>query len=199
MRIDSNGQISVKIMNEDIDTGLLSVRVEEKFIHPNGNTGKVTAERTVILADVPEDPIELCTVKFYISQGDSKVYKKCVVAKGDYLTAPVTPYLEGKQFIEWESVAGTDLSIPGSNNRKPSIYDRIDWWLFYGGGKYMKKSKKSVLLCLLMVCVLLTGCGSVYESSQSGYTKVNSISGAVFDMPEQFLSQSMMISTISKD
>ena len=63
----------------------------------------------------------------------------------------------------------------------------------------MKKSKKSVLLCLLMVCVLLTGCGSVYESSQSGYTKVNSISGAVFDMPEQFLSQSMMISTISKD
>ena len=61
----------------------------------------------------------------------------------------------------------------------------------------MKKSKKSVLLCLLMVCVLLTGCGSVYESSQSGYTKVNSISGAVFDMPEQFLSQSMMISTIS--
>lgn len=63
----------------------------------------------------------------------------------------------------------------------------------------MKKSKKSVLLCLLMVCVLLTGCGSVYESSQSGYTKVNSINGAVFDMPEQFLSQSMMISTISKD
>ena len=41
----------------------------------------------------------------------------------------------------------------------------------------MKKSKKSVLLCLLMVCVLLTGCGSVYESSQSGYTKVNSIYG----------------------
>ena len=110
--IDSNGQISVKIMNEDIDTGLLSVRVEEKFIHPNGNTGKVTAERTVILADVPEDPVELCTVKFYISQGDSKVYKKCVVAKGDYLAAPVTPYQEGKQFVEWESVAGTDLSIP---------------------------------------------------------------------------------------
>lgn len=110
--IDSDSKVTVKVMNIDKESGLLSVRVEETFIHPNGNEGKVNSERTVILNKIKEEEEEVYTVKFYVAQGESTVYKQCKVRKGDCLPSPAIPQMEGMTFIDWISTAGTSLSVP---------------------------------------------------------------------------------------
>ena len=110
--IDSDSKVDVKVMNIDKESGLLSVRVEETFIHPNGNEGKVSAERTVILNKIEEEEDEVYTVKFYVAQGESTVYKQCKVRKGDYLSSPAIPQVEGMTFIDWISTTGANLSVP---------------------------------------------------------------------------------------
>lgn len=64
--------------------------------------------------------------------------------------------------------------------------------------------KKNKYICIvtgvfLVLSLLTSGCGGVYEGDKDGYTKVTSVEGVSFDMPEQFLSQSTTLSQIDKD
>lgn len=65
----------------------------------------------------------------------------------------------------------------------------------------MKRNKymRIVTGVLLAVSLLTSGCGGVYEGDKDGYTKVTSVEGVSFDMPEHFLSQSTTLSEIEKD
>lgn len=65
----------------------------------------------------------------------------------------------------------------------------------------MKKLKKTIAVVMTIVTVIsCTGCGnSLYENHKENYTKVTSVDGVTFDMPENFLAQATAITNISKD
>lgn len=48
-QIDSDSEISVRVLKADEKKGLLSVEVVETYEHPNGAKGNVSAQRTMIL------------------------------------------------------------------------------------------------------------------------------------------------------
>lgn len=62
----------------------------------------------------------------------------------------------------------------------------------------MKKKMVSVLLIFTSV-IMLTGCGSLYSSHKSGYTEITAVSGVMFEMPENFLSDATAVTSISQD
>lgn len=114
--IDSITSIKIEITNINKEKGLLSVRVTGTFTHPNGNEGKVVDEKTIILNQVQEDEPETYTVRYYIAQNDTTVYKEYTVLEGDYLTVPAAPNRDGLSFAGWASSAGYNISEPISCN-----------------------------------------------------------------------------------
>ena len=58
----------------------------------------------------------------------------------------------------------------------------------------MKKIKS--ILSILLVSILFVGCGSVYDSSKSGYTENTSVAGISFEMPSTYISKATAISSI---
>ena len=53
--IDSDGEIRIEVQNADLEKGLLSVRVTEIYKHPNGKTGTISCERSVIFDASAQD------------------------------------------------------------------------------------------------------------------------------------------------
>lgn len=103
--LDSDCDLRVEILSTDEEKGLLSVRVTEEFLHPNGKPGTVECERTVILNKLYKPEPKKYTVKFYASKTDigaGECYKTCQVQEGDVLTTPAAPQMEGKTFIGWK-------------------------------------------------------------------------------------------------
>lgn len=49
MQLQSESDVTVHILKQDMKKGLLSVEVIETYAHPNGETGTVSVCRTVIL------------------------------------------------------------------------------------------------------------------------------------------------------
>ena len=47
--MNSNSDVTVRILRADEKWGLLSVEVVETYLHPNGETGSVSAQRTILL------------------------------------------------------------------------------------------------------------------------------------------------------
>lgn len=103
--LDSDCDLKVEIISKDTEKGLLSVRVTEEFLHPNGKNGTVECERTVILNKLYEPEPEIYTVRFFVNKSDIGVvecYKSIQVLEGDMITAPAAPQVEGKTFAGWK-------------------------------------------------------------------------------------------------
>lgn len=49
MQVNSDSDITVHILEADVQKGLLSVEVVETYTHPNGEKGQVSACRTILL------------------------------------------------------------------------------------------------------------------------------------------------------
>lgn len=96
--LDSECDITVNVEKVDVETGILSVRIVEKYRHPNGNTGMVECTKTVILNKTVEAEQQLYTIRYYV--GD-EVYKTYHVAEGDVIPIPVTPTSESGSFFCW--------------------------------------------------------------------------------------------------
>lgn len=56
-----------------------------------------------------------------------------------------------------------------------------------------------IMISMIISALLLSGCGSVYDNSKNGYTKVTSVKGVEFEMPETFLSKTTTLSSIDKN
>lgn len=115
--LDSDCDLKVEILNTDKEKGLLSVRVTEEFEHPNGKTGTVECERTVILNKLEQPELKTYTVRFYANKADigaGESYKTCQVLEGDVITAPAAPQMEGKTFAGWKDSNDyiADFSVP---------------------------------------------------------------------------------------
>ena len=112
-QMNSDSELTVRIVEADAEKGLLSVEVEEQFSYPGGKKGSIQCCRTILADDDGEEmekgerEVAMQTVIFYRSreemeQGKS-YYKKLEIQKGDYCTSPAEPVCDDlrKKFLEW--------------------------------------------------------------------------------------------------
>lgn len=116
-KLDTESNIIIKVLNADIERGLLSIKVIEEYSHPNGKKGTVECERNVILNKVNEDAPETHTVKFFLKKEDidnDRPYKVCQVHSGDVVSIPAEPTSVEAAFAGWldPNDYAADFSVP---------------------------------------------------------------------------------------
>ena len=92
----TSGDIQVEIYGVDIEKGLLSVRVTETFLHPNGKKGTCSVTQTAVIDQKKEK--ENCTVSFF---ADGKLWQAYEVTEGSSFLLPDTPVKQGQTFVGW--------------------------------------------------------------------------------------------------
>lgn len=124
MTMDTDSKLTVDVIGQDTDKGILSIRVTEEFKHPNGNDGSVSCDRTVVF-DIPKEEEKTpYNIAFYLSkedmQNEQNCYKNYEVLPGDTITMPKNPQKNGKTFNGWKRSDGTDadFSTPLVENEK---------------------------------------------------------------------------------
>lgn len=108
-QIQSDSELTVNILDADIEKGIMTVQVKEEYKHVNGKTGAVTASKTVLLEEqqTTEDAeiTDTVTINFYLP--DNTLYKSYKVKKGTEISEPVAP----SENIEWLE-NGVKVSFP---------------------------------------------------------------------------------------
>ena len=110
-QMNSDSELTVRIVEADAKKGLLSVEVEEQFSYPGGKQGRIECFRTILAEreeeEKGEENIDMHTVTFYRSkeemeQGKS-YYKKMEIQNGDACISPAEPISDDlkKKFLEW--------------------------------------------------------------------------------------------------
>ena len=115
VRLDTQSDLTVEIMQCNKEKGILSVKVTETYLHPNGKQGTVECERNVILNKLQEDAVESYTVSFYIG---TELYKEYLVWEENKINAPVSPQNVTGIFQGWVDEYGNtvDFSQPVTKN-----------------------------------------------------------------------------------
>lgn len=105
LQVESDSDVKISILEADPEKGILSVEVTETYRHPNGNTGTVSAVRTVIFDRNEEKKAEeFHQVDFYAADGE--LYKRYRLPHTAMCTYPAAPTREGKTFKCWRFVTG---------------------------------------------------------------------------------------------
>ena len=108
-QIQSDSELTVNILDADIEKGIMTVQVKEEYKHINSKTGAVTASKTVLLEEqqTTEDAeiTDTVTINFYLP--DNTLYKSYKVKKGTEISEPVAP----SENIEWLE-NGVKVSFP---------------------------------------------------------------------------------------
>lgn len=116
--MDTDSDIDVNVLKADEGKGILSVEIVETYKHPNGKTGIVKCEKTVIFNQIPEEAATNYTVKYYLSKEDmntnSNCFKEYSIAEGDILIKPSAPTMEGKTFVSWKDAADEEVQFSSS-------------------------------------------------------------------------------------
>ena len=98
IQYQSDSSITVKILKQDMVKGLLSVEVDEMYIHPNGNTGTVSVRRTVAFDKKKEEAATVYhTIQFW---ADGKLYKSYSLPEGATIIKPKSP-IGTTEFDSW--------------------------------------------------------------------------------------------------
>ena len=126
---DTDGAWEVFVYGVDAGKGMLAMKVQERFFHPNGMETSTAWERTVINDRQKKEETECYEVRFYRSKadmlGDQNCYKAYTVQEGQVLFAPVEPVIPGARFAGWLDCQDyvADFSQPVEESR--SYY--ADW------------------------------------------------------------------------
>lgn len=105
LTLDAPCDLRVDVLSCDKEHGILSLRATAAFLHPNGNPGQVSCERTVILDTVPEDTLQSFTITFFVG---NELYKQYTILANDSITAPVPPEAPaGMVFHGWKTNSGS--------------------------------------------------------------------------------------------
>lgn len=121
--LETESDITVKIMKADAEKGIMSVEVEEGYRHLNGKEGSVKCSKTVILNRLMEEPENHYEVRFYMTREDMQnggdCYKVYTIKEGDSIKAPAEPKQEGAWFDGWKDVNGylADFTQPVTEER----------------------------------------------------------------------------------
>jgi hypothetical protein len=111
LQYKSDSEITVKVIKQDMEKGLLSVEVDEKYSHPNGKAGAVSVRRTVIFdKKAPEDPV-YHKIQYVV---DGECYKEFSLLEGEPLVVPQEPEKEGHSFLYWwDNATGRKVDAAG--------------------------------------------------------------------------------------
>lgn len=112
LRIESDSEITVNILDVDYEKGILSVEVVENFTHINGKSGTVSCTRTVVLEQTETNPSQEAeenrkfTVRYLVPGENEPVtpvsYKEYSIKNGDPVIIPPDPDNIGeKRFVCW--------------------------------------------------------------------------------------------------
>ena len=102
--LDSKSDISIYIQQCDKEKGILSVKVELAYTHPNGNEGGVSCEKTVIINRLPET-VKTAMYKVTFCVG-ADLYKEYMVEQGSMISAPAEPQCTEGTFYGWIDANG---------------------------------------------------------------------------------------------
>lgn len=123
LSMDSDSGLRMQVMKADAKKGVLSIRLEEIFRHPNGGTDIAGEARTALLdRSVQESPIRY-QVRFYRDrealESRSAAYKVCTVEEGDCIMQPAAPAGDGTVFAEWRDSNDyiADFAVPVTEDR----------------------------------------------------------------------------------
>lgn len=123
LSMDSDSGLRMQVMKADREKGVLSIRLQEIFTHPNGGSDTAWEARTALLDQcVQEVPVRY-VVRFYRNrealESRAAAYKICTVEEGNCMAPPAAPKEEGAAFAEWrdsnEYIA--DFSVPVTEDR----------------------------------------------------------------------------------
>lgn len=115
LQIDSDADITIHVLNADLEKGILSVEATEEFEYIGGKKGTVSAKKTAVLDSVTtteeETYYKIC---FYVESEDgteNELYKSYSLMKGDFIPEPKTPELDYATFSGWLDADGNEVSI----------------------------------------------------------------------------------------
>lgn len=113
VQIVSQSDVTVHILDVDVEKGLLSVEAVSTFRHPIGSMGSVALRRTAILEQYrSQEPPEYCCITYLV---EGECYKSYYVRKGSSIRIPGRPGVEGKEFVGWRASDGDAvLSLTGT-------------------------------------------------------------------------------------
>ena len=113
VQIASRSQVTVHILDVDVERGLLSVEAVSAFRHPIGRMGTVSRRRTAILEQYrSQEQPEYCRITYLV---EGECYKSYYVRKGSIIRIPGKPGIEGKEFAGWREAGGEELlSLAGT-------------------------------------------------------------------------------------
>lgn len=121
--MDSDSGLAVRVMKADGEKGMLSVKVQERFRHPNGGEDMVWEERTALFNRCMEEEKKQYEVRFYRNReavGNSEqAYKVFIIEEGGCFVPPVNPTEKTAVFVEWRDVNDyiADFTVPVAENR----------------------------------------------------------------------------------
>lgn len=103
--LDTESDIVIKIMKADIQKGILSLEVTEKYRHLNGRVGTVSCQKTIIFNQLVETEQVSYKVRFYLSKEEllsqRNCYKVYTITSGDKILQPKIPVKDDYIFMGW--------------------------------------------------------------------------------------------------
>ncbi len=99
MQYESDSEITVNILKQDMEKGLLSVEVNEKYKHPNGKDGTVSVQRTVIFDKKADEEPVFYDINYWVN---GELYKTYSILEGEQLITPETPSSDTGTFMCWK-------------------------------------------------------------------------------------------------
>ena len=117
--LDAKTGIIMRIMGADKEKGLFSVEIDREFTHPDGKSGTVKCNRTVLLDQLENAVVQKYYVQFYKDADTGICYKRYCVMEGDTITAPAVPVEKDREFAGWQDENGyeADFLQPVEQNR----------------------------------------------------------------------------------
>ena len=102
---ETDSVMEISVYGVDVRKGILAMRAEEQFFHPDGREASTAWERTVIYNRRTEEEPVCYEVRFYRSKtdmlGEQNCYKAYTIQEGQGILAPMAPDQEGAQFAGW--------------------------------------------------------------------------------------------------
>ena len=126
---DTSSAMEIRLYGADAGKGILAMKVQEQFAHPNGMEASTAWERTVIYDRREEEKSACYEIRFYRSKadmlGEQKCYKEYTVQEGQSISAPAEPSADDARFAGWRDLHDymADFSQPVEQSR--SYY--ADW------------------------------------------------------------------------
>lgn len=121
--IDTDSDVVLEIYQNDVQKGVLSMKLREKFQHSNGMEGTAETVRTIIREQEENPSKEQYRVRFYRNRegmlGEGSCYKAYTVEEGQCLQPPAEPGGSGVVFAGWHdwNDYAADFSQPIEENR----------------------------------------------------------------------------------